>query len=71
MTGNHWTVFNGAGAVVADNMPLEVVDAYLTSERLSRGWLAAYTVIVRTEDELAEARAAIAKASPHSPHSQD
>lgn len=55
MNGNHWTVFNGAGAVVADNVPLEVVDAYLTDSRIERGWMAAYTVVIRTSDELAEA----------------
>jgi hypothetical protein len=49
--GNHWTVFNGAGAVVCDNMPLDVARAYLTPERAERGWLAAYTVIVRDPSE--------------------
>jgi hypothetical protein len=40
MNGNHWTVINGGGGVVADNMPLEVVGAYLTPERFERGWQA-------------------------------
>jgi hypothetical protein len=53
MSDNHWTVFNGAGAVVADNMSVEVVRAYLTPERFARGWMAAYTLVVRTPDELA------------------
>lgn len=52
--GNHWTIFNGAGAVVADNMPLEVVHDYLTTERFARGWHAAYCLVVHTEDDLAE-----------------
>ena len=47
MTGNHWTVFNGAGAVVADNMPLDVARAYLTPESVERGWTAVYCIIVR------------------------
>lgn len=47
MTGNHWTVFNGAGAVVCDNMPLDAARAYLTPERAERGWVAAYTLVVR------------------------
>lgn len=52
MNGNHWTVFNSAGAVVADNMPLEVVRAYLTPARLERGWYAAYVYLVRSEEDL-------------------
>lgn len=44
---NHWTVFNGAGAVVCDNMPMEVAQAYLTPERAERGWHAVYCLIVR------------------------
>jgi hypothetical protein len=40
--GNHWTVFNGAGAVICDNMPLDVARAYLTPERAARGWNAVY-----------------------------
>jgi hypothetical protein len=55
LPGNHWTVFNGAGAVVADNMPLDVVQAYLTPERIARDWYAVYCLIVRTEEELAAA----------------
>lgn len=54
MKGNHWTVFNGGGAVVCDNMPLEVVHAYMTHERFSRGWHAVYCLVVRSEDDLAE-----------------
>lgn len=54
MTGNHWTVYNGAGAVVADNMPLEVVHAYMTPERFARGWTAVFCVIVNSEEHLAE-----------------
>jgi hypothetical protein len=52
MTGNHWTVFNGAGAVVADNMPLDVVHAYMTPGRFARGWHAAYCLVVRCEEDL-------------------
>lgn len=52
MTGNHWTVFNSAGAVVCDNQPLEVVHIYLTPERFERGWNAVYCLIVRSEDDL-------------------
>lgn len=47
MTGNHWSVFNGAGAVVCDNQPLEVARAYLTPERADRGWNAVYCLVVR------------------------
>lgn len=52
MTGNHWTVFNGAGAVVADNMTLEVVHAYMTPERFERGWNAVYCLVVRCPEDL-------------------
>jgi hypothetical protein len=51
MDGNHWTVFNGAGAVVCDNMPMEVAQAYLTAERAERGWNAVYCLIVRDPAE--------------------
>jgi hypothetical protein len=54
VSGNHWTVFNGAGAVVADNMPLDVVRAYLTPGRLARGWHAAFVFVARTVEDLDE-----------------
>lgn len=54
MSFNHWTVFNGAGAVVADNMPLDVVRAYLTPARIERGWHAAFVFIARTTEDLDE-----------------
>ncbi|MDB5975121.1 MAG: hypothetical protein JWR07_1881 [Nevskia sp.] len=50
---NHWTIFNSGGAVVADNMPLEVVRAYLTPERFARGWSAVFCLVVGSEDQLA------------------
>jgi len=54
MTGNHWTVFNGCGAVVCDNMSLDVVRAYMTPERFARGWQAVFCLIVNSEERLAE-----------------
>lgn len=47
MTGNHWTVFDSGGAVVCDNMPMDVAQIYLTPERAERGWTAVYCLIVR------------------------
>jgi hypothetical protein len=49
---NAWTIFNSAGAVVADNMPIEVVRAYLTPERFERGWNAAYVYLVGSEEDM-------------------
>jgi hypothetical protein len=57
VNGNHWTIFNGAGVVVADNMPLDVVHAYMTPERFARGWQAVFCVIVNSEERLAEVSA--------------
>jgi hypothetical protein len=57
VSGNHWTIFNSAGAVVCDNMPLEVVHAYMTPERFARGWQAVFCVIVNSEEGLAEVSA--------------
>lgn len=54
MKGNHWTIFNSGGAVVADNMPLEVVRSYLTPERFARGWNAVFCLVVGSVDQLAE-----------------
>jgi hypothetical protein len=52
MNGNHWTIFNSAGAVIVDNMPLDVVHVYMTPERFERGWNAVYCLVVRREEDL-------------------
>jgi hypothetical protein len=50
--GNHWTVFNGGGAVVADNLTIDGVMAYMTNERFDRRWHACYCVLVKNMGEL-------------------
>jgi hypothetical protein len=52
MIGNHWSIINGAGATVADSMPLEVAAAYLTPERFERGWIA--VCCIATAEQLAD-----------------
>lgn len=58
MTCNHWTVFNGGGAVVADNLSYDEMAEYMSEERFDRRWHAVYCVLVKNMSELRDARPA-------------
>jgi hypothetical protein len=47
-----WTVFNGFGAVVADNVDADEARAALTSERCARGWFAVSCVVAKQASDI-------------------
>jgi hypothetical protein len=56
MTDKHWTVFNGAGAVIAENCTLADAADELPDDAFERCWTVVYRVVVKNAEELRKAR---------------
>lgn len=56
MIDNNWTVFNGAGVVIADDCTMDEAIDELPDDAFERGWTLVRCVVINSADELRVAR---------------
>ena len=58
MADKNWSVFNGAGAVIADECTFSEAEGALPDDAFERGWTLVHCVVIKTANELSAAKSA-------------